>query len=195
MSLLKRAGDLVYTFRFLTLLVTPFENTKAYELGIIDEDGKRIKTKRVETDDEKSSYTSFHRLVFNVKRIMAKAPGGSSRVASYAAALYLIKEKLDLSDKSIRKIIEAGTIDSLDILNESSKWFVLDNNCLSPGVYKLRESKLLNVSCEDLVNPLDKIRVPADCFPVGDVCGMNVYEATHIRTNQQVYVTVGELIR
>ena len=36
MGLIKRAGDLLFTFRFLTLLVTPFEKTKAFELGIID---------------------------------------------------------------------------------------------------------------------------------------------------------------
>ena len=40
MSILKRAADLVYTFRFLKLLVTPFNKTKAFELGIIDENGK-----------------------------------------------------------------------------------------------------------------------------------------------------------
>ena len=36
MGFIKKAGDLVYTFRFLALLVTPFEKTKAFELGLID---------------------------------------------------------------------------------------------------------------------------------------------------------------
>ena len=35
-----RAIDALITFRFLKLLVTPFNKTKAYELGIIDERGK-----------------------------------------------------------------------------------------------------------------------------------------------------------
>ena len=35
MGILKRAGDLLYTFRFLTLLVTPFDKTKAFEEGKI----------------------------------------------------------------------------------------------------------------------------------------------------------------
>ena len=34
-----------------------------------------------------------------------------------------------------------------------------------------------------------------DCFPVGDVFGVDVYEATHIRTNQEIYITASELIR
>ena len=46
MSLLTRASDLVYTFRFLRLLTTPFENTTAYKLGIIDEKGKPKKGTR-----------------------------------------------------------------------------------------------------------------------------------------------------
>ena len=43
MSILSRAGDLIYTFRFLKLLVTPFEKTNAYKLGVIDDKGKKIK--------------------------------------------------------------------------------------------------------------------------------------------------------
>ena len=94
MGLLSRAGDLVYTFRFLKLLITPFNKTKAFELGIIDEDGVRQKSVKMDSTEKKSAFTTFHRLVFNIKKIMAKAPGGGSRLASYAAALFLIKEKL-----------------------------------------------------------------------------------------------------
>ena len=43
MGIIKRAGDLVYTFRFLRLLTTPFEETEAFKQGIIDKDGKRNK--------------------------------------------------------------------------------------------------------------------------------------------------------
>lgn len=91
MGIIKRAGDLVYTFRFLTLLTTPFNKTKAFEAGIIDADGKRNKEFNTNTMEDreayKNFYTPFHRLVFNVKRLMAKAPGGSSSIASYAARL------------------------------------------------------------------------------------------------------------
>ena len=34
MGLIKSAADLAYTFRFLALLVTPFNKTKAFEKGI-----------------------------------------------------------------------------------------------------------------------------------------------------------------
>ena len=37
-----RAIDLFVTYRFIKLLVTPFEKTEAYKLGIIDKDGNRV---------------------------------------------------------------------------------------------------------------------------------------------------------
>ena len=37
-----RAIDLFVTYRFIKLLVTPFEETDAFKLGIIDKDGNRI---------------------------------------------------------------------------------------------------------------------------------------------------------
>ena len=38
-----RAIDLFVTYRFIKLLVTPFEKQEAFKLGIIDKDGNRIK--------------------------------------------------------------------------------------------------------------------------------------------------------
>ena len=67
MGIIKRAGDLVYTFRFLKLLVTSFKDTKAFELGLIDEKGK--KQKRPDSAEERDAYTPFHRLVFNIKKL------------------------------------------------------------------------------------------------------------------------------
>ncbi len=43
MGILKSAADLVYTIRFLKLLVTPWEETGAYKAGIINADGSRNK--------------------------------------------------------------------------------------------------------------------------------------------------------
>lgn len=196
MGLIKQAGDLVYTFRFLTLLVTPFDKTKAYEAGIIDENGKRRKDfdKSKNSDDYRNYYTPFHRLVFNVKRLMAKAPGGGSRLASYAAALYLIKENYSVSEKKILKALSEAGIDPTDLLAEESNWFVLKNGQLSPGIYKLKHEKVF----EDIdvpVLPNDKVKVSEDAMPVGDMFGINIYEATHVRTNKKVYVTSLELVR
>ena len=42
-----RAIDLFVTYRFIKLLVTPFNKTPAFKLGIIDAEGKRVMRKTV----------------------------------------------------------------------------------------------------------------------------------------------------
>jgi hypothetical protein len=74
------------------MLTTPWKKFDAYKLGIIDDKGKRLKDKPVETKDEKSAHTLLHRLVFNLKRILNKVPFGKTAFASYAVALLLLKE-------------------------------------------------------------------------------------------------------
>lgn len=193
MGVLKRAGDLVYTFRFLKLLVTSFENTEAYKLGLIDDKGKRLR--RPETSDEKSAYTPFHKLVFNIKKLIAKAPGGSTKIASYAAALYLLKEKFSISDKQLKEAIEYAGLDPLDFLAENTQWFVLEDKRLSPGSYKVLNDKVINSTLEEMVYKRDKITVGEECYPVGDVFGLDIYEVTHSRSKQPIYISIGELSR
>ena len=196
MGLIKRAGDLVYTFRFLTLLTTPFDKTKAFEAGIIDAEGNRNRDfdKSQNREAYKEYYTPFHRLVFNVKRLMAKAPGGSSRLASYAAALFLIKENYSISEKKILKALSEAGIDPTDLLAEENNWFVLESGQLSPGVYKLKYEKALE-QFDMPILPHDKVRIMENAMPIGEMFGINIYEATHVRSKQKVYVTSLELLR
>lgn len=194
MGFIKKAGDLVYTFRFLALLVTPFEKTKAFELGLIDKDGKRTKTPGdLDYPEQRDAYTPFIRLVFNIKRLMAKAPGGQSVIARYGAALYLIKENLELSDKSITQIVEKCGLEPLDFLSEQSGWFLLESGALAPGSYRVKYNKIVNSTFEEIVRAKDYIRVGEDCYPVGEMFGLNIYEATHTKTKQKVYITIGEI--
>ena len=101
------AIDAFITFRFLKLLVTPFNKTEAFRLGIIDERGKVLrKYKTLERIEERQAYTILHRLVFNVKKLIEKVPGGKSRLASYAAALFLIKEHVREYQDSDGQLLE-----------------------------------------------------------------------------------------
>ena len=196
MGIIKRAGDLVFTFRFLTLLVTPFEKTKAFELGIIDADGKRDKSysKSDNASDYREYYSPFIRLVFNIKRVMGKAPGGNSKLASYAAALFLIKENYSISEKKILKDLQVFGVDPTDLLAEENNWFVLENGQLSPGSYKLKYEKVADPF--DMPIPKnDTVKISEECFPCGEMFGINIYEATHVRSKVKVYVTSMELIR
>ena len=195
MSLASRAGDLYYSFRFVKLLVTPFKETDAFKLGIIDEKGDRIKSKKISSAEEKSAFTTFHRLAYNIKKLLEKIPGGQSRLASYAAALFLLKEKLDLSDASIQRIVESSQLETLDFLSEKSEWYLLNDKQLSPGIYRIRDTKIESFNCQEVGRPKDKIRVKDSAYPIGEIFGLDIYEATHINTNQPIYITVGEIYK
>ena len=193
MGLVKRAADLTYAFRFIRMMVMDWKDWDAYKLGIIDENGKRNRNVKLDTDEKKSSYTPFIRLAANIKRLIAKIPGGGSRLGSFASALYLIKEKV--GTKGLEKICKELNVDVLDFLNEKNEWFLLDDKQLTPGIYRVSTPKLLNKTCDELVWPKDQIRITNESFPVGEVFGVDIYEAIHVNTNKQVYVTAGELIR
>lgn len=200
MGLLKTAADLVYTIRFLKLLVTPIEKTKAFEAGIIDETGKKRKDFNTNSTDDReayrSHYTPFHRLVFNLKKIMAKAPGGSSVVARYGAALALIKEHGTLSDERIMQIHEETGIDILDVLAEESSWYMLEDKELSPGIYRMRHDTVTATKCDDIVKKDDKIRIlESDAKPIDEVLGLDIYRGIHENSKQYVYFTTGEITR
>ena len=117
---ISRAADLYYTYRFLKTLITPWKDMEAFDLGIIDEKGNNlIKTRDLNTNDQKDAFTTFHRLVFNIKRIMEKVPFGKSRIASYAAALYLLREETGMSEEQINNALEELGVDTSADLNES----------------------------------------------------------------------------
>mgnify|MGYP006072636533 FL=1 len=194
MGLLSRAGDLVYTFRFLKMLVTPFDETEAFKLGIIDADGKRVKETKLDSTTKKSAYTYFVKLVFNIKKLLAKVPGGSSKLGTYAAALYLIKERFQLTDDSVLRIVEACDYEPLDFLTEVNTWYVLDDGMMCPGVYKIKEAKILNSTGEELVEAKDKIIVEPHCYPKGEMLGLSIYEVKHQKTGQLIYITSSEVI-
>jgi hypothetical protein len=194
MGALSRSGDLVYTMRFLTLLTTPFEDTGAFKEGHIDSDGERIK--KPKTSKEKEVYNYFHRLVFNVKKLIGKVPGGKKKISSYAAALYLIKEKSELGDESIEQILKQLEIDTLDFIEESTDHWYCRDGLLSPGSYRLDvDDKLVNSTCEDLCKKGDKVTVEFNCHPAGNMFGLDIYEVIHTSTHQKIYVTAGELSR
>lgn len=85
--------DNLIAFRILYKLVTPFKDTKAFKLGIIDDSGKILKKQsQLKTQEEKSAYTMLDRLVFNLKRILINLPGGDAKLKNIVAAYFLIKE-------------------------------------------------------------------------------------------------------
>ena len=91
-----RAFDTFLVYRIISTLVTDWDKQPAFERGIIDKKGKLLRrSSSLKTKDERDSFTIFHRLIFNLKRLIEKIPGGSTKLGTYAAGLFLIKEEID----------------------------------------------------------------------------------------------------
>ena len=117
-----RIIDNLIAYRILSMLVTPFKDTKAYKLGIIDDKGTNLKkTSTLKTSEERDAYTYLHRLVFNMKKIIAKLPGGDSKLTSLVAALFLVKEYYVSKDRTTSLMEQRFT----RILEEVNKGVVL----------------------------------------------------------------------
>jgi hypothetical protein len=107
---MSRIVDNLIAFRILQKLVRPFKDTDAYRLGIIDDKGKNlVKSNTFTTSDQRDAYTYLDRLVFNVKKLINRLPGGESKMKNLVAALWLIKEYYEKNDRSTSLMAERYT--------------------------------------------------------------------------------------
>ena len=96
-----RVIDALIAYRVLKLLVTPFNKTKAFKFGIIDDKGKvLIKSKNFlktfssqELPKAREAYTLLIRFVFNLKRLLGKVGIRGPITTSAAAAIAFFKEE------------------------------------------------------------------------------------------------------
>lgn len=94
--------DLFLVYSFIRRLVTPFERWDAYKEGIIDEKGNiLISRKDFTTRAQRSAFGVFDQLILNIKKLLARLPGGTTRLASYAAALWLIRENETYANSNV----------------------------------------------------------------------------------------------
>lgn len=85
--------DNLIAYRVLSMLVKPFKDTDAYKLGIIDDKGNNlIKSRDFTKQEQKDAYNYLTRLVFNLKKLLNKLPGGDNKTKNLIAAFFLIKE-------------------------------------------------------------------------------------------------------
>jgi hypothetical protein len=108
------AVDMFVVYQFIRRLATPFNKWDAYKSGVIDDNGN-IKVKpRDRTPAQNRSFKVFDVMILKLKKIMEKVPFGRSRLASYAAALYLIRENWD--EKSEEQILSESAEDFTDYI-------------------------------------------------------------------------------
>jgi hypothetical protein len=190
---LLRGPDFFYAIRFLRLLTTKWENTTAYKFGIVDKNGKKLK--KPETAEEKSAYNTFHKLVFNIKRLINKIPLGKSTLASYAAALFLIKEHTGISDKKLTKVIRETTgMDFSDYKPEINEWYLTEDGEIETGKYALVRDIALPKTGELLAKKNSWVDI-MESTPHGSILGHSVFKATHIKTQQTIYITQEDITR
>jgi len=199
MGIISRAADTYYTFRFLKTMTTKWTDMEAYKRGIVDENGKVLKKGSQISSEDKSHYTLFHRLVFNIKRILEKLPFGKTKLASYAAALFLLKEETNLSQEQIKEALEQIMQDlELDLdmaLNEDRSWNVMENDQLAPGNYSLSEDIASPKTGEIIARKGTSIIADANNDPVDYMYGTPIYKVRHVPTQTDVYVAPGDLVR
>jgi hypothetical protein len=98
---MSRIIDNLIAYKVLKMLVTNFTDTEAFKLGIIDAKGKNLrKANTLSTSEERDAYTFLNRLVFNMKKIINRLPGGENKTKSLTAALWLVKETYESGSRS-----------------------------------------------------------------------------------------------
>ena len=201
-----RAIDLFVTYRFIKLLVTPFDKTPAFKLGIIDKNGARVMEKTVargmqptqlKSDEEKSAYTILHKLIFNIKKIFGKVPGLRTKLGTYAAALFLLKDTFkesvddpDVFEKEFMKYLKEQGFEIDDSISEDVIGF---GEILPKGEYVL-VNDILNKEEEELsAKKGDKVVTFEDEAPIDTILGVEIFPVVHMRTKEVIYVSLEDI--
>ena len=199
-----RAVDLFVTYRFLKLLTTPFEKTDAFKLGIIDKDGHRIKLPKstkpaveLTTSELKNSYTILHKLIFNIKKLFAKVPGLRTKVGTYAAALFLLKDTFkehvedpDMFEKEFMKYLKENKIELDRDISEEVIGF---GEVLPKGEYVLKNDILKKEEEELTAKKGDRVVAFADESPIDTVLGVEIFPVVHMKTQEKIYVSLEDI--
>jgi len=204
-----RAIDLFVTYRFIKLLVTPFKDTPAFKLGIIDENGNRVippkpktgawdkRPRSLNTTEEKDAYTVLHKLVFNIKKLFGKVPGLRTKLGTYSAALFLLKDTFkesvddpDVFEREFMKYLKEEGYEIDDTITENVIGF---GEALPKGEYTLTND-ILNSEEEELqAKSGDKVMTFEDESPIDTVLGVEIFPVIHVKTKEKIYVSLEDL--
>ena len=148
-----RAIDALIAFRLVKLLVTPFNKTKAFKLGIIDEKGKvLIKSRQInklpfpQRTEARKAYTMLIRFVFNLKRLLSKVGIRGPIGSATAAAIAFFKEEYGNNPEVEREVYKH--------LKEQGFEFDISENYgepLSEGTYKVKRD-IYNLEGDIVIN-------------------------------------------
>ena len=199
-----RAIDLFVTYRFLRLLTTPFKDTDAFKLGVIDDKGNRIRKPKssqpaveLTTSELKNSYTILHKLVFNIKKLFAKVPGLRTKTGTYAAALFLLKDtfKEHVEDPHMfeKEFVKYLKENNIELDNEIAEEVIGFGEVLPKGEYVL-VADILNKEEEELTAKKgDKVVAFEDEPPVDTILGVEIFPVIHMKSQEKIYVSLEDI--
>ncbi len=197
------AIDLFVAYRFIRILTTPFEKTDAFKLGIIDDKGNRIKKEKstkpavpLNTSELKNAYTILHKLVFNIKKIFLKVPGIKTKVGTYAAALFLLKDTFKEhfeNPRFIEKTFLEYLKENYEIDDSISEEVIGFGEILPKGEYVL-QSDILSRQSEDIVAKKgDKVFATQDTSPTDTILGVEIFSVIHEKSKETIYISLEDI--
>ena len=176
---MSRVIDALVAYRVLKLLVTPFNKTKAFALGIIDEKGKVLKKSReIKDQQERNAYTLLIRFVFNLKRMLSKVGIRGALGSSAAAAIAFFKEEYGENPEVERQIYK--------FIKEQGFEFEISENYgepLTKGTYKVKHD-IYNLDGDIVINIDESVEFNGD---VDTIMGYDVFKYN------DVYLTTEDL--
>ena len=148
-----RVIDALIAYRVLKLLITPFNKTNAFKLGIIDDKGKvLIKSKDLpNSGPQREAYTLLIRFVFNLKKLLGKVGIRGPLGTSAAAALAFFKEE-NGQNLEVEKTVYKH-------LRENGFEFQVDENYgerINPGTYRVKRD-ITDLEGEVVININEEI--------------------------------------
>lgn len=165
--------DIVVAYKFIRALSTPFNKWDAFSLGLIDDNGIRLR--KAKTGEEKKAMPGWMVLIRNIKRFVEKLPFGKTRLGSFAAALWLVKEEMGVTDVRVLENEFRNYLGTKNLLIVESCEII---NTLTAGKYSHQG---------------DILYTPDDLDSVGVVFSEAIFEVPEILTQQKRTVTWNDL--
>ena len=171
--------DNLIAFRILYMLVTSFDKTDAFKLGIIDAEGTPLKKiKDLKTSEEKDAYDMLDRLVFSLKRLLGKVPGGKSKLASLAAAYWLVKESYETQE-----VVTQEQLNSLVDLIESNQIVLKEQSDIQGYLSLTEDGAIANVAGAATATDKPVVKLNKKNKPVSGIIGTPNYV---VRRNKKI---------
>ena len=188
-SQLNEQVDMLVAYKFIKILTTDFKDTDAFRLGVIDKDGNILKKRKDLRGDERTSYTIFHTLIWNLKKLMMKVPGLKSKLGSYASALFLLKEQYNKENNRGGELLAERILESLkdnfpdsDVLFES-----IFESPIESGVY-IATHEIVTPSFET-INEGEVIIIGNRKQALTEMSSVPLYTAVHLDSGEEVVVS------